>query len=158
MHKFRITRKRELYARVSHSSLQNDRLYYEVSPPIPVACNAACVQGKYSCKCERGTHHEVHVFVKAIKRRYGCVYVCLSSSTTSTVDSYLCVYAMKEFREVFKRDAPRNVCVFVHARSSVGMGMWVCHLHYPVCSYLCACMYVYVCMYVCMNVNTAERL
>ena len=54
------------------------------------------------------------------------VYVCLSSSSKSLVDSYLCVNVMKVLLGVSKRNAPRDVCVFVHARSSVAMSVCMC--------------------------------
>ena len=65
------------------------------------------------------------MFEQEIQQRYGCVYVCQSSSTKFPVDSYLCVYVMKALLEVPKGSANRDVCVFVHARSMVGMGVCV---------------------------------
>ena len=45
------------------------------------------------------------VFVQAIKREYGCVYVCLSSSTKSLVDSYVSVHVIEAILEVLKSEA-----------------------------------------------------
>ena len=59
------------------------------------------------------------MFVQAIMRGYGCVYVCQSSSTKSIVDSY--VYVMEALLEVLTRGVPRNVCEFFQARSSMGI-------------------------------------
>ena len=46
--------------------------------------------------------------MQAIKRGYGyeCVYVCLSSSTKSSVDRYLSVYVMEAILEVLTKDEP----------------------------------------------------
>ena len=58
------------------------------------------------------------MFLQAIKRGYGCVYVCVSSLNKSPVHSYLCVCvcngsapgsAIKKRPEVCV-----CVCVFVH--------------------------------------------
>ena len=64
------------------------------------------------------------------------------------------VYAMDANLEMLAGGAPRDVCVFVHARSRVGMCMraCVCRFPSPVDSYLCVCL----CMY--MYVNTTEQL
>ena len=83
------------------------------------------------------------------------INVCLSSSTKSPLDNYLCVFVVKLLREVFKRGASRVACVFVHARSSMGMGMCtanVCMPSSPSSRKLLVC----VCMY--MSVNTPRRL
>ena len=70
-----------------------------------------------------------------------CMCVINSSSIKFPADSYLYVNVMKELVEVFTRDAPRAVCVFVHARSSVGMDVYVfVILHQIFCRQLATCM------------------
>ena len=83
-----------------------------------VECDAACVKenAPESMKMECG-------LVQAIK--YGCGYVCQSSSNKSPVDSYLYLYVMEALLEVLRRGTPRNVCVFGHARSSVGASAYM---------------------------------
>ena len=88
-----------------------------------------------------------------------CVYVYLSSSTKSPVDSYLSVYVMEALLDMLKRGEPRLPrCTCVCARKIKGecgrvhVYESVCHLHSTADSYLC----VYVCSY--MYVNIAERL
>ena len=75
---------------VSQYSLQYDRLCKEDSShtgeiSAQVACNAACVQGKYSCKCEREMHHKV--------------YVCLCKQ--SRVGMSVCVYVSVIINQIF---------------------------------------------------------
>ena len=82
------------------------------------------------------------VCAREIKRGYG--YVRVSSSTKSQVDSSLCVYIMDALQEVLKRGAPRDVCVLVHARLSMGIDVCgVCPLYSTVDSYLCEYTYAY---------------
>ena len=56
-------------------------------------------------------------------RVWACVSVSLSSSIKSPVDKKLRVHVIKALLKVLKRGAPQDVCVFVHARSIVGMGV-----------------------------------
>ena len=63
------------------------------------------------------------LLMQAIKNEYVCVYTCLSSSAKSAVDNYLYVYVIEAILEVVTRSAPRDVCVFVHAKSKVGIGV-----------------------------------
>ena len=83
--------------------------------------------------------------MQAIKHRYGCVYVCLTSSTKSPVDSYLSVYVIVALLHILKRSVPRDVCVFIQPTLRVGMGMCmhVC-LAFPFSSkqiLVCICMF-----------------
>ena len=74
------------------------------------------------------------------------VFMCVSSSTKSSVDSYLCMYVIEALSEVLKKGTPQNVFVFVHVRSRVGMGMYVCMSviftlqETAIFVYACACM------------------
>ena len=68
--------------------------------------------------------------------------VCLSSSTNSPVDSYLCVYVIEALLKALKTDVPRDVAMCVIKSSHGCVYVCVCHLHSPVDSYLC----VNVCM------------
>ena len=54
---------------------------------------------------------------------YGCVYVIL---TKSSVDSYLSVYENESDPGSGNKKRARTVCVFVHARLRVDMGVFVC--------------------------------
>ena len=56
-----------------------------------------------------------------MKQRYGCLDVCVSSSTKSSVDSYLCVYVMNALKGF--REARPEIYVSAHARSKVGTGV-----------------------------------
>ena len=103
------------------------------------------------------------VFVQAIKRGYGCVYVCLSSTK-----SLVCVCNGSDPGSANKRRA--TGCMRVCVRDSKDrygcVYVCVCHFSSPVdrcvCVCVCvgvcvwACVYVCVCMY--MYVNPTERL
>ena len=84
-----ITRKRALHARMSQYSLLYDGLYQDSSHTgeisTQVACNAACVQGKRSCK------HEVEICVCASNQAWALVWVCAIINLLSS-KQLLCVY------------------------------------------------------------------
>ena len=81
------------------------------------------------------------------ERGYGCVYVCLSSSTKS-------VHVMEAILKVLIRGPPRDVrlCTRDQGWVWVCVSVFVCHFPSPVDSYVCIC----VCMY--MYVKIAKRL
>ena len=95
------------------------------------------------------------VLVQGIKRGYGCAYVCLSSTTKSPVDGYLCVFVMEELLEVLKRGTPRDVAKCVYACEIKPGYRWkwvcvgVCHRHSPEDRYFCV--YVCICMLTPLN-------
>ena len=85
--------------------------------------------------------------------------MCVSSSTKSPVDSYLCVcvcvcvcYQSTPGRAV----NARTICVCVRAHVRLRVGMSVCMCVCPASSLSCQQLLVCVCVY--MNANTAERL
>ena len=77
--------------------------------------------------------------MQAMKRGYGCVCMCVCHHQPNLVS----VYVMEAILEVLTVGGPRDVCVYVHARSRAGVGVCL-DLPSPVDSYLCACLYVYV--------------
>ena len=104
----------------------------------------------HACKGNAPVTVKKYVFVQAINRGHG--YGCVSPSTKSPVDNYLCVCVyvcvMLALRDVIEDARPRCVCAFVHSyvRSRVGMGVCMCVR--PASSLLsiatCVCMYMYV--------------
>ena len=87
------------------------------------------------------------VFVPASKREHGyrCVHVINQIS-----DRQLLVWGCNGSALGSAKSEPRDVRIFVHVRSRVGLGVCICHLNSPVDSYLC--------VYVCRHVNTTKRL
>ena len=107
------------------------------------ACNASVSvkeERTMRCNCVCAINQE----------RVGCVYVDLSSWTKSPVVSYLYAYVMEALLKVLKKGAPQNVCVYVHARSSVGMGVCVSSSLSSRQLLVCVCMHMYA--------NTTKRL
>ena len=79
------------------------------------------------------------------------VCVCLSSSTKSPVDSYLCVYVMEALLEVLKKDAsPSPIHVCQCTRDQAWVWLCVCIIFTLLQTTTCVCMYMYV--------ETAEQI
>ena len=57
----------------------------------------------------------------------------------------VCVYVMEALLQVLKRGKPQDACMFVHTRSSVGMGVCMCECLSPVLSSTASCVSIYVC-------------
>ena len=93
------------------------------------------------------------MFAQAIKRGYRYVYVCGSviNNQISSIQLLVCVCNESTLGSTKKKCA-QYVCVFVHARwwVAVGVCMRVCNLQFPVNSNLC--------VYACICVNNAELL
>ena len=90
---------------------------------------------------------EKYVLCNAIKHGYECVYVC-AISKQSLVHSYLCVCVCVCNRSgsgSAMKEAPRDVYEIVHARSMVGMGMYVSVISPLLQMPTCVCLYVCVC-------------
>ena len=110
-----------------------------------VACNAACVQGKRSCK------HEGEICVCASNEAWIWVWVCVIINQISSRQLLVCVcYRSTPGRAVNART--RCVCVRAHVRLRVGTSVCVC----PASSLSRQQLLVCVCVY--MYANTAERL
>ena len=113
------TRKGELYARMSHTTVCNKtistrRIVHTGEISTQVACNAAAVQRRRSCDCERRTRHTVYVFVQTIKcgYEYECVYMCVIFTPLCGL-KFMCVLCMR---------SSVGMCVLC-MRSSVGMSV-----------------------------------
>ena len=109
----------------------------------------ACKRKRF-CKSER----KMCICAKVIKR--GSVYVGLSSSTKSPVDSYLCVYVMEALLEVIKWGAPRDVAMCVYAREL--KPRYGCVSARVCLSSSLSNRQLFVCVSVYMHINTTERL
>ena len=107
----------------------------------PVTCNAACVQGKRSCKRE----WEICVFAsnQAWAWVWVCVCVCVTIKQISSIQLLMCV-------RVYNGSAPGSaikkrpeMCVCLYTRKIKGRHgcVYVCLSS----SASCVCMYAYVC-------------
>ena len=106
---------------------------------MQVACNAACVQGKHSCKREG----ELCVCESNQAWAWVCAYasVIISQIASGQLVVYVCV--MEMLLKVLLEARP-EMCVCVYIRSRVGMNLCMCLIitlpSTVTCVYVCICM------------------